>query len=88
MPLFFTNPDKVDFNGKLYLLSKEILTKHKAKCVAQGLTSHEVKLCLIFKLLSFVYFSKKIAWANRMVQVILSRIILEQDVKTDNDCET
>ena len=79
LQLLFTNPSQVDFNSKLYLLSKEILAKQQTKCASEGLNSNEIKLCLVFKLLSFVFYSKKMAWANRAVQVILNNVVDEID---------
>lgn len=69
LPFFYINPDKIEFNGKLFLLTRHTLQQSK---------DH---IALVHDFISLIYFSKKINWAQRFMQILVKNQghILDQD---------
>jgi hypothetical protein len=77
LPFFYLNADRIEFNGKLYAPMQKVLTKHLQLCRQRTLQadSHcqtRLHCCLIYQFLGFIFYTKRIACAQRIVHLMLS----------------
>ena len=72
-PFFYINPERIEFNGKMYLYTQKVLEKqlYESRSHFEVDDSMSLKCCLIYKFLSFIFFAKRIQWAHKITQVLL-----------------